>query len=102
MNDAQQNQFPRTDHDILVTLSANFVSFTKQYALDVKELKDGTKLTLDDHETRIRKLEEIVHDDKTTRKAQLRVASLTGAIVTFVLGTAATVLGILSGFIHTN
>lgn len=45
------------DHDLLITLNADFQSFVRQYRLDIKDLKDGTTMKLGDHESRIRLVE---------------------------------------------
>jgi len=100
MQDSQRDQIRQTDHDILVELRTQFNLFTKQYSLDIKDLKDGTKLMLDDHEVRLRKVEETVHDDQTSRKAQIRLASVVAAVVSSLLTIAGAILGILSGVIH--
>lgn len=51
------SEVPNNDHDLLIRLSANFESFTKQYQLDMRELKDGTTRQISDHEIRLQKLE---------------------------------------------
>jgi hypothetical protein len=49
-----------SDHDLLITLSTRFDTFTQQYALDMKELKDGTAGKLVDHENRIKTVEKTI------------------------------------------
>lgn len=59
------------DHDILVELKTSFKIFTDQYKLDIFELKNDTAKTLsslqttaEDHDKRIRKLEDVVEQVK--------------------------------------
>lgn len=92
------------DHDLLITLKANFDTFQSQYTLDMKELKDGTQFTLSDHEKRIKVVEEIVqvttpveslkqfktlqqevHDFKTTANAFRLIAGLVGGAIMYLL-----------------
>lgn len=44
---------PQSDHDNIVTL----ISEVRQVRVDIKDLKDGTAVTIADHETRLRSLE---------------------------------------------
>ena len=58
---------PTNDHDLLIKLNANFETFTNQYRIDVRELKDGTTKTLADHELRISKIEDIINQVQPTQ-----------------------------------
>jgi hypothetical protein len=62
MPDRRQN----SDHDLLVTLHEQ----VKQIRTDIKDLKDGTSATIQDHETRLRFLE----------KYQARIVGALGVI----------------------
>ena len=53
-----------SDHDVLITLNANFQTFTKQYQLDMAEIKNGTSARLAEHEIRLHKLEAITNEVK--------------------------------------
>lgn len=48
----------KSDHDAIITLIAEFRGFSERVTADIKEIKDNTKATLNDHEARIRSLEE--------------------------------------------
>lgn len=41
------------DHDLIVAMHEQL----KQVRIDIKDLKDGTSVTISDHETRLRRLE---------------------------------------------
>lgn len=59
------------DHDILIELRTNFGSFTKQYQIDMTELKNGTAGKLVDHENRINALEKVndeIHPVQTVKE----------------------------------
>lgn len=51
-----------TDHDLLIELKTEFKGFVVQYTRDIKDLKDGTKALLDEHEARIKTTESKVRD----------------------------------------
>lgn len=49
----EPTSFPKTDHDLLITLHEQVRGIRD----DIKEVKDGIKTSIDDHENRIRGLE---------------------------------------------
>lgn len=56
--------FQPSDHDVLITLSANFTSFTQRYQRDIDDIKNGTAAKLADHESRLHKQEVITNEVK--------------------------------------
>ena len=100
-----------TDHDGLVTLIANFGSFTKQYTQDIKEIKENVNGRLIGHdadikanEMRITALEKLVtetnpieafkslsdlkaeyHDDKTKFNTYRVVGGIVGGAIMWVI-----------------
>ena len=104
-----------SDHDVLVRLEANFNTFTKQYAIDIKDVKDGYTQKFANHETRIlviekvheqidpikitrefREVQQEVHDFKSIWKFVVSFAILLGSIVTFILNSIAKIMGWLT------
>ena len=63
------------DHDLLVTMHEQM----KNVRADIKEIKDGTSIKLEDHETRLRSLEKIV-ENWTGRNVVF------GIIIMFIIG----------------
>lgn len=53
------NFMKQDDHDVLITLNANFNTFLKQYHIDMKELKDNMALKLAEHESRLTAMEQL-------------------------------------------
>lgn len=69
-----------SDHDLLITLHEQ----VRNIGVDIKEIKDGTALTLSDHEKRIRQLEDDFKDFDTVKKL---VFGAVGAILLSFIGT---------------
>ena len=105
----------QADHDTLIELKTIVKGFLEQYKTDMKELKDGIKLRVDDHEMRIKTIEDdivamggsktawerFILVEKWVNEFQLRwktivlVATTIGSVVTVVLGIIGKVLGLI-------
>ncbi len=72
----------KTDHDILVELNVTM----KLLREDVKGMKDDTKVTLSDHETRIRTIEGDVGNVLATKAESDKITRIGGLIVVFLAG----------------
>lgn len=67
--------FSRGDRDLLITMHEQI----KNIRVDIKEIKDGTSLKLEDHEMRLREIEKF-KDNWTGRNAVL------ATVVMFLVG----------------
>src|SRR3989304_4292780 len=105
----------QADHDTLVELKTLFKTFVEQYKIDMKDLQDGIKTRVDDHELRVKKIENDliaiggVHEawkrflvvEKWSQEFQLKwktvigVGVTIGSTVTFILGIIAKIAGLL-------
>ncbi len=105
----------QVDHDTLIELKTSFAGFLDRYVVDMKDLKDGVKTRVDDHEMRVKKIEnEIlaiggtevawkrfliiekwVNDFQLKWKTIVGVAVTLGSLVTFILGLIAKLTGLL-------
>lgn len=83
----------QTDHDAIITLIAEFRGFREQVTADIKEIKDNTKATLNDHEQRIRFLEDTTvgksYYDTNHQQLVIQVAKLSRYIYIAVGGLMA-------------
>ena len=77
-----ENPESTADHDLLIELRTEM----RAVRGDIKELKDGIAVTIKDHETRIRTLEEAVATTLATKQGSDRATRVWGAVLIFVVG----------------
>lgn len=72
----------KTDHDLLLELRVEMRLLRE----DIKEMKNGIKITIDDHETRIRGLEKSVENVAAQKETSDKLTRVGGAILIFAVG----------------
>lgn len=72
----------KTDHDILLELRVEMRLLRE----DIKEMKDETKTTIADHESRIRLIEAAVANVLASKQASDKITRIGGMILIFAVG----------------
>lgn len=57
----KENITSKSDHDLLIELKTEFSIFTKQYGVDMKDLKENFTFRVVDVESRVKKIEDNVY-----------------------------------------
>lgn len=103
------------DHDALIELKTSFKGFLDQYKIDMRELKDGVKVRVDEHDIRLKKIESDlltiggvtdawrrfiaverwVEEFDLKWKTIIGAAVTIGSVVTFTLGLIGKLTGVL-------
>lgn len=107
---SEWERMQRADHDTLIRVE----TLMQTIATDIKEFKDGLRVTISDHDARIRLLEKLneqfppiplvkeLHDNtewrkdfQTRYKTVVAMAGLTGGLIMFIITFIANFFGIL-------
>lgn len=67
----------QNDHDILIELRTEMIGLRR----DVNDIKDTTKTTLQDHETRLRLLEKIIEQGRGAERVIAGFIGFSGGII---------------------
>ena len=70
------------DHDLLIELRTEM----RAARCDIKELKDGISVTINDHESRIRTLEAATNTSLASRQGSDRATRIWGTVMIVVVG----------------
>jgi hypothetical protein len=82
----------QTDHDLLVTLNERM----RNFGTDIKTLTEAAQTKNEDHEKRLRVLEQTTGDMQSSARTWRFVASIAFSIVGVVL----TIIGLILSFSH--
>ena len=85
---AERTPGQNEDHDLLIELRAEM----RAVRADIKELKDGMALTIKDHETRIRYLEETITTTEASKRGSDNATRIWGTVLIFAVGIAEFIL----------
>ena len=103
------------DHDSIIRIEGDINEIKK----DIREMKDGIKEQIADHEIRLNviekdhqtigctkdafdrliKVESKVHDFELTFKSNVKLVIVISSVITFLLTTASLIIGVMTGFL---
>lgn len=100
LSDIETGKLRRSDHDLLIRLESK----VDDIASDVKDLKDGTGTKLNEHELRIRKLEETAEKAQVDKRLNqidelITWMANTKVSIKYVIAIVATATSILTFFL---
>lgn len=115
-NEVQKEKIRQQDHDSIIRIEGDI----SEIKSDIREMKDGIKDQIMDHEVRLKNIEKdhqsiggtkeayerllrvenTVHDFEITFKSTIKLVVVSSSAITFLLTTISLVIGIITGIIR--